>query len=73
MKHFKFETDRTIDSTENNEYVEGLRDENLVEENLIDTEIPFSDEIPDIIRETKEDDRPLYDEEGYRKDEHVSK
>lgn len=68
MKHFEFETDRVIDSTENNEYVEGFRDENLIEENLLDTEIPFTDKIPDAVKENQEEDRPLYDEEGYRKD-----
>ena len=68
MKHFEFETDRVVDSTENNEYQQGLRDENLIEEDLMDTEIPFTDEIPDAVKENKEDDRPLYDEEGYRRD-----
>ena len=67
MEDFEFETDRVIDSTENNEYVEGFRDENLVDENILDTEIPKSDKIPDIIHENLEDERPLYDEEGYRK------
>lgn len=67
MKHFEFETDRTIDSTENNEYVEGMRDENLVQENIWDSEIPFTDEIPEAVKEDQEDDRPLYNEEGYRK------
>lgn len=66
MKSIEYDSDRTVDSTENNEYNEGLRDENLLEENLLDTEIPIDDEIPEALRETREKDRPLYDEDGYR-------
>ena len=68
MKRVKFDTDRTVDSTENNEYTESNRDENLVDENIWDTDIPIDDEIPDGVDEDRMDDRPLYDEEGYRSD-----
>lgn len=61
-EHLKYDTDRMIDSTENNEYAENLRDETLIEENILDTEIPIDDIIPDIVRETREEDRPLYSE-----------
>lgn len=58
--------DRIIDSTENNEYNEGLRDENLIEENLIDVDIPEDDLIANEARREKEDNRPLYSEDGLR-------
>jgi len=59
-----FKTDRVRNSTDNNEYSEGLRDETELAEELIDTEIPTDDMIPDGINETQEGDRPLYDEMG---------
>lgn len=66
MGEIKFRNDRTIFSTDNNGFAGNERDENLVEENLVDTEIPIEDRIPDGIDEIVEDDRPVYDEEGYR-------
>lgn len=66
MKKLKFDTDRKIESTDNNEYSEGLRDENLVEQDGWDSEIPLDDYIPDIIDETGEEDVEMYNEEGYR-------
>lgn len=66
MDEIKFRNDRTILSTSNNGFAGNERDENLVEENLVDTEIPTEDRIPDGIDEIIEDDRPVYDEEGYR-------
>ena len=66
MKQVKFDTDRVVDSTENNEYTDGYRDENLVDENLLDTEIPTDDEIPDGVDEDRTEDRPQYNEQGYR-------
>jgi hypothetical protein len=62
----KYDADRIIDSTENNEYSEEQRDETLIEENILDTELPIDDEIPEEVDETREDDRPSYEEEGYR-------
>lgn len=66
MDEIKFRNDRTILSTSNNGFAGNERDENLVEENLVDTEIPTEDRIPDGVDEIIEDDRPVYDEEGYR-------
>ena len=40
----------------------------LIDENLVETEIPLADRIPGAVRETEEGDRPIYDEEGYRND-----
>ena len=57
--------DRTILSTDNNGYAGNERDETLVDENLWDSEIATDDRIPDGIDEIVEDNRPVYDEEGY--------
>lgn len=58
-------TDRTILSTNNNGFAGNERDETLVDENLRDSEIATDDRIPDGIVEIAEDNRPVYDEEGY--------
>lgn len=66
MEKLVFRSDRTVLSTENNGYAGNERDENLIDEDLIDTEIPLADRIPDGVDEIVEDDRPVYDEQGYR-------
>lgn len=66
MGKVKFPTDRVIFSTDNNGYAGAERDENLIEADLIDTEIPIADRIPDGTDEIAEDNRPVYDEQGYR-------
>ncbi len=66
MGKIVFPSDREILSTGNNGYAGDERDENLIEEDLVDTEIPTDDRIPDGTDEIVEDDRPVYDEEGYR-------
>ena len=38
------------------------------DEELLETEIPLDDRIPDAAHEDGENDRPVYDEEGYRHD-----
>ena len=53
-------SDRTILSTDNNGYAGNERDETLVDENLWDSENASDD-----IDEIEEDNRPVYDEEGY--------
>lgn len=65
MTKLELPSDRVIDSTDTNEYAEGLRDETIAEEYLIDTEVPIDDEIPEGVNETQEGERPLYDEQGY--------
>lgn len=65
MAKAAFRNDRTILSTSNNGYAGDERDENYVEADLVDTRIPTDDRIPDGIHEIFEDDRPIYDEEGY--------
>ena len=55
-------------ATENNGFAGGERDENLIDEELLETEIPLDDRIPDAAHEDAENDRPVYDEEGYRYD-----
>lgn len=66
MGKIKFRNDRTVFSTDNNGFAGNERDENLIEEDLIDTRIAVDDRIPDGVDEIVEDDRPVYDEEGYR-------
>ena len=65
MRKIKLPTDRTVFSTDNNGYADNERDETLVDQNLWDSEIAANDRIPDGIGEIGEDDRPVYDEEGY--------
>lgn len=66
MGEIEFRNDRTLLSTENNGFAGNERDETLIEENLVDTRIPLEDRIPDGVDEIVEDDRPTYDEQGYR-------
>ena len=40
----------------------------MIDEELLETEIPLDDRIPDAAHEDAENDRPVYDEEGYRHD-----
>ena len=68
MNDVKFPSDRTILSTDNNGFAGDERDENLVAENLWESEIPTDDRIPDATGEIDEDNRPVYDEEGYGND-----
>jgi len=68
MDIVEFRNDRTVIATENNGFAGGERDENLIDEELLETEIPLDDRIPDAAHEDAENDRPVYDEEGYRYD-----
>ena len=68
MNDVKFPSDRTILSTDNNGFAGDERDENLVAENLWESEIPTDDRIPAATGEIEEDNRPVYDEEGYGND-----
>ncbi len=59
-------TDRQIMSTENNGYAEGVRDENLWPEDILNSEMPLSDGIPDPEDDrTGLENREVYNEEGY--------
>jgi len=68
MSKLKFPTDRKINSTDNNGYAEGFRDENLLQKDLLDTEIPEDDLLPEEMHETGEKNRDIYNEEGYTHD-----
>lgn len=68
MGKIEFSTDRRVISTQNNGFAGNERDETLIDENLLETEIPLDDSIPDAVHETEEAERPVYDEEGYRND-----
>lgn len=62
------DTDRQVLSTDNNEFAEGLNDENLWEEDIVDINIPIADDIPDGVDETGIADRDPYNENGYHED-----
>lgn len=68
MKDINFPADRTIDSTDTNEYADGMRDENLWDEDIVDTRIAGTDLIPGAVDELEEGERPIYEEEGFRTD-----
>jgi hypothetical protein len=57
-------SDRHILSTDNNEYADGLNDENEWEENILDSEIPLDDDISDWY-DDPEDSREEYNETGF--------
>jgi hypothetical protein len=57
--------DRQIFSTDNNEYAEGLNDENLWEEEILDYDVPLDDEIGEYCSTLDEHRRPLYTENGF--------
>lgn len=67
MTKLKLPADHLVDSTDTNEYAEGLRDEDLAESYLYDTDVAVDDYIPDGVNENEDGDRPLYDEQGYVK------
>lgn len=54
-------------STENNEYAIGLLDENEWEEDILDYEPSLDNEEADYF-ENPDSGRPLYNEEGYRRE-----
>lgn len=66
MTKIKLPSDHVVNSTDTNEYAEGMRDENLAEAYLYDVgNIPVDDYIPEGVDEMQEGERPIYDEEGY--------
>lgn len=67
MTDYHYSSDRTIDSTDNNEYSDDSRDENFWEENIIDADIPDDDIVDARIDSFEQGERPAYGEEGYRK------
>jgi len=64
MEPIRYDSDRRIDSTDNNEYAEGYRDEVIAGEEIVGEEIPTTDFIPDGLNEDGTYDRPIYDENG---------
>lgn len=67
MEEFKIRGDRTINSTDTNEFATGLRDETLLAEDLVE-EVSLDDMIPRGVNESGLDDRPLYNESGMSDD-----
>ena len=68
MANFNYNPDRVADSTDNNEYADGDRDENLWEEDIVDTDIATDDAIINGEEDKGEGERPEYSEAGFRKD-----
>lgn len=63
MREYRIRGDRTIDSTDTNEFATDLRDETMIADDLVE-ERPLSDYIPDGVNEEGENQRPIYDEMG---------
>ncbi|MCC8088810.1 MAG: hypothetical protein LIO79_06055 [Rikenellaceae bacterium] len=63
MSIIEIENDRKIDSTDNNGYAEGVRDENLWPQDGWDSEIPLDQEIDDYFYDAE--NTPVYNENGY--------
>lgn len=63
MGEYRLRGDRTIDSTDTNEFATDLRDETILPDDLIE-EKPLSDYIPDGVNEAGENARPIYNEMG---------
>jgi hypothetical protein len=57
--------DRQIFSTDNNEYAEGLNDENLWEEEILDYDVAMDDDTGQYCATLDERKRPLYSENGF--------
>jgi hypothetical protein len=57
--------DRQIFSTNNNEYAEGLNDENLWEKGILNVDVALDDEIGEYYATPDVRERPLYIENGY--------
>lgn len=68
MIPFGLTSDRIIDSTDNNEYADGDRDETFWEKDMADSYIPDDDIVSDILDEINEGRRPEYSEDGFRED-----
>lgn len=62
----EFPADRMINTTGTNEYATDMRDETLWDKDLIDTDVAVADEIPDMVNEHGLEERPIYDENGFR-------
>lgn len=65
MGVIRVNSDRTVDSTDNNEFADGMRDETMIPDNLIEI-ISIDEEIPEALDEAEVGERPLYDEAGLR-------
>lgn len=68
MGIIRIDSDRTVDSTDNNEFADGMRDETSIPDNLIEI-ISIDEEIPEALDEAQVGERPLYDEAGLRDNE----
>lgn len=67
MTDFRLPADRVIDSTDTNEFATGVRDETLLDEDIVQN-VPIDDTIPDGVDELEEGERPIYNEDGFSDD-----
>jgi len=68
MEGYRRQGDRTVNSTDNNEFATDIRDETMLEDDLVD-EKPLDDYIPESINELGEKRRPIYNEMGMDEDQ----
>lgn len=61
MSEIKIKTDRTIDSTDNNEFARDMRDETTITEDILERR-SIDEEISDALDKPHSGDRPLYEE-----------
>ncbi len=66
MDYTDYSPDRHALSTDNNEFAEGVRDETRWDSDLVDIDIATDDVLSNTLDEDLRNDRPLYDEEGFR-------
>ncbi len=68
MAEIRVHSDRTVDSTDNNGFADGTRDETRIDADLLE-EISVDEEIPEALDEAGVGNRPFYDETGLRGNE----
>lgn len=65
MGVIRVNSDITVDSTDNNEFANDMRDETSIPDDLVEI-ISIDEEIPEALDEAGVGRRPLYDEAGLR-------
>ena len=68
MAEIRIRSDRRVDSTYNNVYADGTRDETAIAADLTE-EVSVDEEIPEALDEAGVGHRPVYDEAGARGDD----
>ena len=68
MAEIRIRSDRRVDSTDNNGFADGTRDETAIAADLTE-EVSVDEEIPEALDEAGVGHRPVYDEAGVRGDD----